>query len=231
MSWIGTLPGEVRAALLEGASVRTYPRNALLYGLTDQPGGLFLITAGSARQYFGRADGRSLLLRICREGESLGQTAITDGQPAPLFAEARTPLKTLFVPVSRINQLRQRHGEIEQALAREATRTIRQQWRLIESLAFLDLRERLIRRLQFLVEHDGAAAAVEIEIDISQFELAAMLGASRPAMNRVLRDLAAQEIVRTEFRKICIDRARIIALAAELGTETGNNVTSGGEPK
>lgn len=222
MSWIGTLPADVRAALLDGATVRTYPRNALLYGLTDQPGGLFLITSGSARQYFGRADGRSLLLRICHEGESLGQTAITDGQPAPLFAEARTALKTLFVPVSRINALRQCHAEIEQALARDATRTIRQQWRLIEALAFLDLRGRLIGRLHFLAEQEGAGAADTAEIDISQFELAAMLGASRPALNRALQELGADGAVRTAFRKICVDRARITALARAEGAEASN---------
>lgn len=209
LRWLDRLPEAVRAELVAAGRERSFSAGALIYTIEDQPGGIFAIQSGEARQFIGRADGGNLLLRICRPGDSLGQTYITDGAPAPLFAEARTDLVTLFIPATAIARFRRQHVEIEQELARVAAETIRQQWRLIESLAFLSLRERLWRRLQFMRESEKMSDPVKadaewIELDVTQAELASMLGVSRPALNRELQRMDTAGVVRLGFRKIYV---------------------------
>lgn len=206
MNWLTRLPPEIRASLLAEAKERSFAAKALVYALFEDPGGIFLVTSGAARLYLGRADGRQLVLQICRVGDLFGQTASTDGELAPIFAEARSALRTLFFPRAIIDRLREAHPLVERELARQATRTIRAQWSLIESFALLSLRERLLARLRYLadeeVERTGSDAWAVIEI--TQDELASMLGASRPALNKELRTLAASGAIRASFGRIAV---------------------------
>lgn len=188
MSWIDDLPSPARGELLACARRRDFAAGAQVYGLGDAPGGLFLVREGSARLYLGGADGQFLILRLCREGDLFGQTVALDGAPAPVFVEARTGLSTLFFPQAELAALQAKYPEIGAGLARQSAATVRGLMAALQEVALMPLPARTLSRLRALAR-DGAPAAGGARVEITQWELTAMLAASRPALNKTLRKL------------------------------------------
>lgn len=206
MNWIDRLPEDARAALMESARTRRFVAGELVYGLADDPGGFFLIQHGSVRLYLGRSDGRQLILKICRAGDLFGQTLSIDGDPAPIFVEARTALTTSFFPYQSLQRLRISSAEIANGLAMQAAQTIRELMRGVEELALLPLPERALSRLRALAAAQSDDQEEWPEVEITQAELASMLGASRQALNLVLQQLENQGHIRRRFRHIAARR-------------------------
>ena len=84
----------------------------------------------------------------------------------------------------------------------------------VEELHFLDLAGRLAARLVRLVEErePGARGPVELPFAYSQGDLAAMIGGARQSVNRVLRGLEREGLVRIDGDRLFI---RDVALLEE----------------
>lgn len=201
-NWIDLLPKEARAALLKAMQPRIFQCGALIYNRTEQPSGLYRIRSGSALFQIDGANGKRLLLKIVRENELFGETVAFDAKPAPIAVEARTDLTTDFVSTPHLATLRDRFVEIDRELAAVAAQNLRATLTAIEELNLMSLRERTVARLCSLcAETDGSEKAL-IRLDLTQSELASMLGASRPATNAALSELERFGIVRRGFRYI-----------------------------
>jgi CRP-like cAMP-binding protein len=81
----------------------------------------------------------------------------------------------------------------------------------VESLHFLDLRERLALRIAALAGDAGETGAeVRIPWSYTQSELAGMVGGSRESVNRLLADFVARGLVRFERDALVIpDHGRL----------------------
>lgn len=205
MNWIDQLPESPRQALEEIASTRRFTTGELVFGLSDNPDGIFLIHRGSATVYLGCSDGRQLILRICRPGDLFGQTASIDGSPAPVFVEARSTLTTSFFPYQPLQHLRIRHAEIANGLARQAAQTIRGLMDTVAELTFMPLPERALAHLRRLVVRADEREEWP-EVEITQAELASMLASSRPGLNQALQQLEQEGLIRRRFRHIAVRR-------------------------
>jgi CRP/FNR family transcriptional regulator, cyclic AMP receptor protein len=213
-NWIDHLPEDARAALRSAMQPRAFASGALIYNRTEQPNGLYLIRSGSALFQIDGANGNRLLLKIVRENQLLGETVAYDAKPAPVAVEARSQLRTDFVPTAQLALLRERYAEIDRALAAVAVQNLRAALVAIEELNLMNLRERTVARLASLCAETGHPADELIRLDLTQSELASMLGASRPATNGVLGNLERIGMIARNFRHIdclpalfCVQRA------------------------
>ena len=71
-------------------------------------------------------------------------------------------------------------------------------------LVFLDLPGRLAKLLLQLVGQHGAAGSAVLDRRLTQSDLAAMIGASRPAVNRALQSLAARGYLTVQGQAITL---------------------------
>jgi CRP/FNR family cyclic AMP-dependent transcriptional regulator len=71
-------------------------------------------------------------------------------------------------------------------------------------LVFLDLAGRLAKLLLQLAEKYGRAQDGVLDRRLTQSDLAAMIGASRPAVNRALQSLAARGLIALQDHAIVI---------------------------
>lgn len=181
---------------------RAFASGALIYNRTEQPSGLYLIRSGSALFQIDGVNGNRLLLRIVRENELFGETVAYDAKPAPIAVEARSPLLTDFVSTAQLAKLRDRHAEIDRELAAVAVLNLRAALVAIEELNLMSLRERTIARLASLCAETRQLPEDPIRLDLTQTELASMLGASRQATNGVLGELEEIGLIRRNFRHI-----------------------------
>jgi CRP/FNR family transcriptional regulator/CRP/FNR family cyclic AMP-dependent transcriptional regulator len=78
---------------------------------------------------------------------------------------------------------------------------------------FLDLRGRLAKKLLELAETHGAArpdGSTEIQVHLTQEELAGMIGATRPRVNRLLGFFEDEGLIRRQGRSIVVLKPRAL---------------------
>ena len=212
--WIDRLDPEVLQAL-EGAMVtKRYDRGVLLFSRGDVPEGLHVLREGSALLDLFGTNGRRLLLDILRPGDLIGETFAFDGRPATVSVEARSTLVTQLVPTHRLTDLSVRFPQLQLALARGTAANFRGVLTLLEEQVLLPLPIRIMHRL-IRLGHRSGAQNVET-LSLTQAELAAMVGASRQAVNRELAVLEQQGAIRRHFQGIECNQERIRGLIASV---------------
>jgi CRP-like cAMP-binding protein len=83
-------------------------------------------------------------------------------------------------------------------------KTVRRLSDRVEDLIFLDVPSRVAKYLLDLAQANGAGGSGELELTLTQDELAAFTGASRVSVNRVLGDLERRDLISIRRRKIAI---------------------------
>ena len=204
VNWIDRLDAPPREALRAAMIRRHFARGALVFGRQEQPSGIFVIRQGSAAFFLDRAGGERLLLKVFRLNEIIGETVAFDQRPAPASLEAREALVVDVVPGQRLAELHYAYPEIRAALAEVAARNLRHALSLLGDLVLLPLAEKVHAQLLRLAEDAGAEPGAPIELALTQGELAAMLGASRQAVNAELARLEAAGVVRRRFGRISL---------------------------
>jgi CRP-like cAMP-binding protein len=88
------------------------------------------------------------------------------------------------------------------------SRRLRQTDAMIEDLLFLDVHGRVAKKLLDLAELHGARTpeGIRIELRLTQGELAAMVGASRESVNKVMGYFTDKRFITTDKYKITITR-------------------------
>ena len=176
---------------------RSYKRGTMIFTRTDAAEGLYVVRQGGALFCIDSENGRRLLLKIIRPNELFGETIAIDAQPAPVSVEARSDLLVSLIPAREVARLGAEHPSIERALARVASANLRKLIDVLEEVVLMPLRERTEACLERLVRENGSTI-----LDITQSELATMVGASRQAVNQVLANLGREGVVRRSFCEI-----------------------------
>lgn len=184
--------------------VRRFPRGALIFNRTEAPQGLYVVRSGEAAFCIDGASGRRLLLKVLRANELFGESVALDRRPAPVSVEARSELETAMIPLHRLDRLRGLFAEIDAALSAVAAANLRSVLDVLEEQALLSLPERTVSRLLVLCREEGWSEGQSgaVRLALSQSELAAMLGASRQAVNVELAGLETRGVIARGFRSI-----------------------------
>jgi CRP/FNR family cyclic AMP-dependent transcriptional regulator len=98
-----------------------------------------------------------------------------------------------------------RHPVVLDAMLRALGGLVRRLTEQAGDLVFLDLGGRLAKVLLRLAEgRSPTAEGIVLDTGLSQSDLAAMVGASRPAVNRVLHILATRGLIRVDGQVIVV---------------------------
>ncbi|WP_444429433.1 Crp/Fnr family transcriptional regulator [Rhodobacter capsulatus] len=124
----------------------------------------------------------------------MGEFALVDGEPRSADATAVQPTTGFVLDRARFTALAGAHPALGLSVARYFCRRLRETTEQLEGIALYQLEARLARFLLFSLRQlngpDLPPTAV-LRLEISQGELAAVLGASRPKVNRALQALEA----------------------------------------
>jgi len=168
----------------------------------DDPGdALYVIAAGAVKIVLPSAeDSEPAIMATLGPGEFFGALAVLDGAPRSATAVALGRTETLVLRRDAFLELIDREQSLRRALLAGLAHEIRSITAHVQDLHFLDLPGRLARRI--LREAQGrpreADGAVRLPWPYTQAELAGMIGGSRQSVNRLLSDLALQDLVRVE---------------------------------
>ena len=215
-----TLFGGLEADMLEVVARlsvwRDWPAETTLFQRGDEGNHMIIVATGRLRMSLVSAAGREILLGTIGPGGVIGELALIDGQPRSADVTTMERSSGLILWRDAFLSAMQMEPQLGLAVSRHLCGLLRATNHQMESIALHDLRTRLVRFLLFALEQaqgPDLPARAELRIGLNQTELANMLGASRPKVNRALQALIEEgAVTRLEDRLIC-DTAMLLALA------------------
>jgi len=175
----------------------------------DDPGQvLYVIQSGKVKIYLTSPDGQEISLTVFGPGDYFGELALLDGQPRSASAIAIEQAETFALQRADFIKAVMRHPRIAIQVMHILSRRLRQTDAMIEDLLFLDVHGRVAKKLLELAEIHGVRTlqGIRIELRLTQGELAAMVGASRESVNKVIGYFTDKQFISTDKYKITIMR-------------------------
>lgn len=185
------------------ARKRFFSSGTVIYFQGEPGDELFRIVKGAVRLSVSRPDGKEAVFLHFAEGDCFGVSSLIDDEVRPQTAEAVG--ETILQVIGRQDflKIRQSCPDFDNALLKLLALQMRVVSAHFSDSALLDLARRLgSRLLEFARERDG-----ELVLAIPQNELAAMVGASRQAVNKALQDFQGQGFVSIGYNEIRILKA------------------------
>lgn len=212
----GALDADARAAVAGRLRPVTFPAGHLIFARGDQGEDLYIVLSGRVRLSVLTIDGRELTFTHASEGAIFGEIAMLDGKART--ADATTVEETSAMLLSRadLQGLMASTPALVQSVIEFVCNRLREADMQLESVALHRIEVRLARFLIGLAQQahpDREDGDIDIELGMSQGELALLLGASRPKVNGAMKLLEDQGIVERSDAQLRCDIAELRAIA------------------
>jgi CRP/FNR family cyclic AMP-dependent transcriptional regulator len=214
----GELDDSALRELAQVCQQRTYRRSQFLWYQGDPGGYLVVIVRGLVKVTVTSPHGDEMLLVTLGPSEVVGELSVIDGGPRSASVVALRPTTGIVIGRAPLIALMQRSPICFDVLLRSMGALVRRLTEQATDLVFLDLAARVAKLL--LREAEGRSGeqrqGAVVDLGLTQTELAQMVGASRPAVNRVLQSLAARGSISIKAGKIIIHDSIALRRRAEL---------------
>lgn len=194
------------AELATRMATRSYQHGEVIFH-KDDPGSVFyVIKSGQVKITAISVEGEELILAILTAGDFFGELSLLDQEPRSASAVALVDLETFILQRRDFLEFLRTYPMAAVEMLAILSRRLRRTDMLVEDAAFLDLDARLAKRLLELCENHGikTESGIEIGLRLSQQDLAALVGASRVAVNKQLAIYQAAGIVRLGKQRIIV---------------------------
>lgn len=196
--------------------VRLLPGQKLLSAGEPSPSA-YVVEQGEIALFLTRHGSRQLVA-VHRPGSVVGDIPLLCEMVAPYTALARSDAAVLTLGHDALLELLTTHPAIALRWLTSTVRRLEQANRRLVTLTTGDLRERV---LALLADELGASDARQ-RVDLTQSEMASLLGATRQSVNRVLGDLAGEGVLRTAYGGVEVrDARRLLELTGQAGLVGG----------
>jgi CRP-like cAMP-binding protein len=177
---------------------------------------LYIIVSGKVKIGRRSPDGRENLLTIMGPSDMFGELSIFD--PGPRTSTATTITEVCAVSMDR-DALRAwiaDRPEIAERLLRVLARRLRRTNNNLTDLIFTDVPGRVAKQLLHLAQKFGAQedGAMRVTHDMTQEEIAQLVGASRETVNKAMADFAHRGWIRLEGKSVVISDSERLARRA-----------------
>jgi CRP-like cAMP-binding protein len=181
-----------------------YDKDSVIAWRDETPRGFWCVATGSAVSYRSSAKGHYFLQGIHWPGDVFGLVATVDGLPLPLSHAARTDSTVVFVPRAAFQAALRANVERMHELSVFICGRSRVDFEAIYAVAAESLPCRLAKFLAFLTRRSlllskaplGAPGWIDASpIDLTQDEMASMLGVARQTLNRTIGSFIRDKIV------------------------------------
>ena len=179
-------------AAVRVGSTRTYAAGQIICHQGDPGDRLYAVLHGLVKVVFTSERGDEIVLRTVGDGEVFGELALLDGSPRSASVVAVESTQVFMLLRDRLLELMRHNPRIADEFLRMLGHLVRRLTEQAGDLVFLDLPGRLAKLLLQLADRHGTAGGAVLNRRLTQSDLAAMIGASRPAVNRALQSLAAR---------------------------------------
>lgn len=205
----------IAAAVGSGLS-RTYSVGQIICHQGDLGEHLYVVIEGLTKVVFTSERGDEMVLNILGPGEIFGELALLDGSPRSASVVALQSTSVFILPRKRLLELMRLNPRLADEFLKSIGRLVRKLTEQVGDLAFLDLGGRLAKILLQISGRHPHTQGLVLDREFTQSDLAGMIGASRPAVNRALQALAARGLIAVRGRIVEIRDLEGLRRRAEL---------------
>ncbi len=195
------------AAALRGSMVEVHLlRGEALFHEGDEGDRLYVVLSGKIKLGRTSPDGRENLLAVLGPGEMFGELSLFDPGPRTSTATAITEARLIGLGNEDLHPWLAGRPEVASQLLRALAARLRRTNVALADLVFSDVPGRVAKALLDLGRRFGEPGPEGIHVahDLTQEELAQLVGASRETVNKALADFNARGWIRLEARAVAI---------------------------
>ena len=203
---------EAAEALAGSLSYSDYTRGEAVFTEGEQGDTLFIVLSGKVKIGRRAADGRENMLSVMGPSDMFGELSLFDPGPRTATATVVTEARLASLAHSSLRPWIKDRPEIAEQLLRVLARRLRRTNDALADLIFTDVPGRVAKALLELASRFGTPEGdgVRVHHDLTQEELAQLVGASRETVNKALADFSARGWMRVDSRAVTLlDRERL----------------------
>jgi CRP/FNR family transcriptional regulator/CRP/FNR family cyclic AMP-dependent transcriptional regulator len=169
---------------------------------------MHIIKSGQVKISTTSREGEEVIMAILKDSDFFGELSLLDDQPRSASAVAMEPTQTLTLRRMEFMDTLGRHPEMVSGVLSTLAGRLRRTNQLLEDAVFLDLPARLAKRLLELAQKHGVKTdkGLEIDLRLTQQDLAGALGVTRVALNKHVGLLQDDDLISLESKRIIITR-------------------------
>lgn len=197
---------EASRALIESMVPVRVARGETLFHEGEPGDRLYVIRSGKIKLGRKSSDGRENLLAVIGPGEMFGELSLFDLGPRTATATGVADAVVLELEHHVMSTWLEQNPGVATHLLNALARRLRRTNEALADLVFADVPGRVAKALLDLSIRFGKQTdeGVRVAHDLTQEELAQLVGASRETVNKALADFAARKWVRREGRAIVL---------------------------
>jgi CRP/FNR family cyclic AMP-dependent transcriptional regulator len=206
------------AALSEHLHPVEFARGQTLFAQGEPGDRLFIIISGKAKIGCRVGDGRDHLLEIVGPADMLGGLSMFDPATQTSTATAITDVRAVSMDREALQAWIAGRPEIAERLLRVLARRLRRTNDNLVDLLATDVPGRVAKQLLQLAHRFGIqeGGALRVDHDLTQDEIAQLVGASRETVNKALADFGRRGWITVERKSVLIsDSERLRRAVAE----------------
>ncbi|MEJ6493730.1 MAG: Crp/Fnr family transcriptional regulator [Actinomycetes bacterium] len=198
------LDAEAALALQKSMVPQTIKRGNTLFQEGDPGDRLYVVTEGKIKLSHASGDGRESVLMVLGPGDMFGELSLFDPGPRTATAIAVTDSQVLGLGNTDLNPWLAGRPEVAQKLLQALAHRLRRTNEAMSDLVFADVPGRVAKALLELGEKFGSKteAGIYVNHDLTQEELAQLVGASRETVNKALADFVSRGWLKLETRSV-----------------------------
>jgi CRP/FNR family transcriptional regulator len=179
--------------------------------------GVYVLSSGRAKVSISSADGKKLIIRIARTGDTLGLYAGLTGRPFEATAEMVEGGRVDFISRTDLLNLmgQQQTVDLVEMFSRQFSE-------FVDNTRMLLLSESALEKLARLIVKWGrdfgerTSEGIRVKVLLTQEEIAQIIGASRETVTRLFSALKRDEIIRVNRDSMWIRDSEALASLAQL---------------
>ena len=181
-------------------------KGGILFKEGDEGEHVYVIVDGKLKLGTSSTDGRENLLSILGPGEMFGELSLFDPGPRTSTATAVTDAKLLSLSHEKLIPWLKGNPEVSPHLLARLAQRLRRTNEAVGDLVFSDVPGRVAKALIDLGERFGKQTdeGLYVNHDLTQEELAQLVGASRETVNKALADFAGRNWLKLDGRAVLI---------------------------
>ena len=200
------LSEEDQAKLAELMSQETLRRGESLFHEGDAGDHLYIIVDGKVKLGHTSDDGRENLIAILGPREIIGELSLFDLGRRSTTATAVAPTQLVSLSHADLMSFIDTHPDMAKHMLRQLAQRLRRTNEQMADLVFADVPGRVAKALLDLAARFGERTqdGIYVAHDLTQEEIAHLVGASRETVNKSLADFVSRGWIRLEGRAVTL---------------------------
>ena len=154
---------------------------------------LYIILEGKVNVITFDEKGNELILATFSKGDFVGELSLIDGKPRSMSVETLTDTKVAVIRRNYFLKTIEKYPTLCLQLAKNLAERIRKTDEILESLAFLDVKRRIVKYIKdYGIFENQKIYKIK---KISHSELAKRIGSSREAVSKAIKSLSEKGII------------------------------------